>query len=332
MKRSRDSAAPASAAIIVRVGGVDFRTSRETLKQADQGYFAALLSYSSLHEMDVGRGEVLPVVEVDRDSEMFRHVLAWMRTGRLPSAVVTNMNVLEDLASEADFFAFDGLTAAIQAALMPLRLSAEPLRALSLTTGCFMIGTSGRELNQFVTLAPHELCYISYASCITQQFRHPRKQHDVYCGFEERTVGSTDEWTAMFPRPATLPEPHVAYPGGVTPMVEVHAAGRVLLASFVYTQTSERIDVGHMDDDDVEWSESHNSPCRPMFSQRINVIVGPRGVHNPAHVPAVEPGVVKETRLVFGHCKLPGTNGATWSLFGFVGPADKVIECATRRA
>ena len=53
-------------AIVVRVGGQDFRTSRETLKQDGRGYFAALIEHQD-PAMENGK----LVYEVDRDPASF---------------------------------------------------------------------------------------------------------------------------------------------------------------------------------------------------------------------------------------------------------------------
>ena len=161
MKRSASAMVPTSRAVVVRVGGLDFRTSRETLKQDGHGYFAALLQHQDLLEMDFGHGETLPFLEVDRDPKSFSIVLAWMRSHRLPSAVVEDKQVLEDLEPEATFFALDDLCLAVREALAPLRRATEPLRAFSLTTGTVLIGNSGDELRNSVELESHEYCLIA---------------------------------------------------------------------------------------------------------------------------------------------------------------------------
>jgi hypothetical protein len=74
-------------------------------------------------------------IEVDRDPDTFRFVLAWMRSHQLPSAVISDKQALNDLVPEAAFFALDELSAAVDMALVPHRLYAEPLRAFSVTTG-----------------------------------------------------------------------------------------------------------------------------------------------------------------------------------------------------
>ena len=84
-------------AIVVRVGGQDFRTSRETLKQDGRGYFAALIEHQD-PAMENGK----LVYEVDRDPASFPHILSWMRSHRLPSAINFDLHVLEDLEARMD--------------------------------------------------------------------------------------------------------------------------------------------------------------------------------------------------------------------------------------
>ena len=73
--------------------------------------------------------------------------------------------------------------------------------------------------------------------------------------------------------------------------------------------------------------------CAPQFAQRVHVVLGPRGVHNPATTAAADVPSTKETRLTFeDDVDFSMESGATWSLFGVVGPAEKELEYAARCA
>jgi hypothetical protein len=337
MKRTRSETAkePSSRAFLVRVGGAEFRTSRETLEQGGRGYFAACLQHEEMKEIDFGRGELLPFIEVDRDPDVFRVVLAWMRTHRLPSAVVSDKQMLEDLVPEASFFALDELSTAVETALVLLRRSTEPLRAFSVTTGTVMImqpgGSRGEEIMETVELAPHEYCLVSFVTATTYSFTRPRKHHKVLCFVEERDQGAVegaDKWKPVVPE--------AIFPRATTPKkaFEDYQASRVVLASFVYK---------HWDNSNDSEDESKVTDilCAPQYSQRVNMILGPRGVHNPASFPAkpdsghesdspgaLGPDLGPRTRLVFRDDKYEMNSGASWTIFGVIGPAAKVLEYA----
>ena len=115
---------------------------------------------------------------------------------------------------------------------------------------------------------------------------------------------------------------------------EDYQASRVVLASFVYK---------HWDssNDSEDESKVTDILCAPQYSQRVNMILGPRGVHNPASFPAKpdsgheldSPGALgsdlgPRTRLVFRDDKYEMDSGATWTIFGVIGPAAKVLEYA----
>ena len=333
----RKATGTATGPIVVRVGGKDFHTSRETLEQDGRGYFAALLH----HQEPEMEGTSLTYY-VDRDPEPFCHVLAWMRSRRLPSAIATERLVLEDLEAEATFYALDELVTAVRVALVPLRRAAEPLRAFSITCGCIMDLNAGSDVQHGLTLAPHEYCFISYATCKTIQFSLPRKHHHLMCSFEERKMGTDDPWTNMVPRPsgpspaqADFPNVHAWHREFKVheKAVNDHVTSRVVLASFVYKHLDDKQDdpealAGASDKEVVT-----DGVCQPQFSERLHAILGPRGVHNPDVTGPMLDDEERETRLMFGPPELfEMDNGATWSLFGVVGPAEKVLEYAMRSA
>ena len=342
----------ASGTVVVRVGGVDFRTTRETLEQCGHGYFAALFEHQTPDVEEFGNPpnvKSLPVLEIDRDPELFRHVLAWMRSHRLPFAVSANLAILEDLEPEAEFYSLTNLTTAIQDALGPLRLSAQPLRPFSVTTGTIMSRGSGQEIKNAVVLKPHECCLVSYITGSTVQFRLPRKHHKVECVLHERAVDSDDDWRPLVTKPgyitagARSEEQRIAE--------NAYNSARVLLASFVYKHMSDR------ENDDEEWcgqrdkQQANDGICAPQYSQRVQIILGPRGVHNPMNLPSNDgtssvdsdetssggdaessnAGAALETKLVFESPDIfLGDNGAHWSIFGVIGPTDRVVEYASR--
>ena len=317
-RRSQASIAPSNSAVVVIAGGTEFRTSRETLEQGGRGYLAARLQYEDMMEADFGRGQQLPFIEVDRDADLFRIVLSWMRSHRLPSATLGDMHILEDLEAEAIFFALDELRAAVNDALAPLRLHTLPLRAFSVTTGTIMIGSSGDEIFQSVVLAPHEYCLITHVTATTLSFNRPRKHHKVLCFLEERDDASND-WKPIVEEVHGFSFELQGRPDGRKKAEAYHASG-IIIASFVYKH------IGRDDDGDVA-DETTDAICAPQYSQRLSTILGPRGVHNPESTPADSDGS-RDTRLKFGDDKYAMETGATWTISGVIGPAAKVLEYA----
>lgn len=107
--------------ITVEVGGEKFVTTRGTLC-SHGGYFAAVLGETGSAMKDSSSG-----LYVDRDGTPFRHILSWMRSGRLPYAVSTDMAQLDALADEARFYALAALEQQCEQAMM--RLAAEKAHA-----------------------------------------------------------------------------------------------------------------------------------------------------------------------------------------------------------
>lgn len=326
LKRSAAAMTPSSNTIVVRVGGTDFRTSRETLDQGGRGYFAARLKHDAVVEMDFGR-EVLPCIEVDRDPENFRIVLSWMRSHRLPSAVAADRQVLEDLEPEATFYALDDLR---QTVVEALRREAAPLRAFSLTTGVVMVMNSGHELMQSVELGPHEYCLVTHVTAKTNLFSRARKHHKLLCRVEEREEGSEVEkdWTTIVKKLEFSSMIRNEEDGVIK--AEAYEASHIVIGAFVYKHVG-----GDDDPMTMEPVVGEELPtdgvCAPQYSQRANLILGPRGVHNAASTSkfAVDPDATgKETRLVFGDKEYEMESGATWTIFGVIGPAAKVLEYA----
>jgi len=165
LARHHDSAV-AARRITVDAGGTRFVTSFATI-EACGGYLAAAV------KRDLAGAEAsdenTPSIFVDRDPELFKHVLAWMRAGRLPAAVATNAALLDDLTNEATFFALDDLCAECKKALKELAkcLAVDEPKAESFvlevnrdnTTAHMIHGTNPSP----VTIEDGELVYISHA-------------------------------------------------------------------------------------------------------------------------------------------------------------------------
>ncbi|XRB03320.1 hypothetical protein NFJ02_17g26740 [Pycnococcus provasolii] len=105
--------------VVVDAGGVQFVTSLATI-EACGGYLAAAVKRDLAGAANACDVTTTASIFVDRDPELFKHVLAWMRANKLPAAIANNATLLEDLANEAEFFALDNLREECTAALKEL--------------------------------------------------------------------------------------------------------------------------------------------------------------------------------------------------------------------
>ena len=105
--------------VVVDAGGVQFVTSLATI-EACGGYLAAAVKRDLAGAADACDVATTASIFVDRDPELFKHVLAWMRANKLPAAIANNATLLEDLANEAEFFALDNLREECTTALKEL--------------------------------------------------------------------------------------------------------------------------------------------------------------------------------------------------------------------
>ena len=109
-----------STRIIINAGGRIFETSKTTLLASGSGYFEGLLGSTGetmkgkkRARVSADAGDDAPAeLFLDRDPDVFADVLKYMRANRLPAAVRADAHRLDDLKSEAEFFAYDRLVAA----------------------------------------------------------------------------------------------------------------------------------------------------------------------------------------------------------------------------
>ena len=117
--------------IVVDAGGRIFHTTRDTLLMSGAGYFTALFGPtgaalrslgdadedadpSESEKADAGpstkRSRTDPTeIFIDRDPDLFRDILNFMRSGKLSAKVRQDPTRLEDLTAEAEFFIYDAL-------------------------------------------------------------------------------------------------------------------------------------------------------------------------------------------------------------------------------
>jgi hypothetical protein len=174
----------------------------------------------------------------------------------------------------------------------------------------------GDEIKESVELAPHEYCLISCVNAATHSFNRPRKHHKLLCFVKERDEDA-DHWKPVVPE--VIWNSAVLRSGRKA--AQDYQASRIVLASFVYKH------IGKGEDSEDEEVVT-DTLCAPTYSQRMNMILGPRGVHNPGSFPADPDGNHRATRLTFGDDEHEMNSGATWTIFGVIGPAAKVLEYA----
>jgi hypothetical protein len=99
--------------IQVNAGGRLFETTTTTLMSSGSKFFQALLGLTGTTLAGRG-GEVQRTpydapLFLDRDPDLFADVLYFMRSNRLSASTRRNVDRLEDLLAEADFFVYDAL-------------------------------------------------------------------------------------------------------------------------------------------------------------------------------------------------------------------------------
>eukprot|EP00057_Strongylocentrotus_purpuratus_P017909 XP_011672383.1 PREDICTED: uncharacterized protein DDB_G0287347-like [Strongylocentrotus purpuratus] len=104
-----DSARQSDNQIGLNVGGKIYLTTRDTLTRYPNSFFAIMLDSDIPSDRDA-QGNYL----IDRDSEIFRHVLNFMRCGEL--VLPRGFNEFDLLEREADFFSLEALEVALREA------------------------------------------------------------------------------------------------------------------------------------------------------------------------------------------------------------------------
>jgi hypothetical protein len=106
--------------IQVNAGGRIFETTTTTLMSSGSKFFHALLGPTGIGlaggEASIQAFDQSPLF-LDRDPDLFADILFFMRSNRLPASARRNVDRLEDLQAEADFFVYDALQQACQESL-----------------------------------------------------------------------------------------------------------------------------------------------------------------------------------------------------------------------
>ncbi|KAJ3139763.1 hypothetical protein HK100_011105 [Physocladia obscura] len=91
--------------VLVNVGGVKFETKASTLIGGGSSFFGGLFGVVDGSAVSLGAVISQGEVKVDRDGELFRHVLYFLRNGVLSSSCLSaGVGVLKDLIAEAEFY------------------------------------------------------------------------------------------------------------------------------------------------------------------------------------------------------------------------------------
>ena len=133
--------AASTSRIVVDAGGRTFHTTRDTLLMSGAGYFTALFGptgaalggiANSDEEAETSSEAAGPSAKrsrtdpteifIDRDPDLFAIVLNFMRSGgKLPAKARKDIDRLEDLTTEAEFFIYDALEVACDDAKAELK-------------------------------------------------------------------------------------------------------------------------------------------------------------------------------------------------------------------
>ena len=91
--------------VTLDVGGDKYTTSVETLTREKETFFTALFSKQWQLERDPDDKSIF----IDRDGKLFNHVLAYLRTGRVPIETMNNEPLRQLLIIEAEYFRLHNL-------------------------------------------------------------------------------------------------------------------------------------------------------------------------------------------------------------------------------
>lgn len=94
------AATSVSGKVILDVGGEKYTTSVETLTREKETFFTALFSKQWQLERDPDDKSIF----IDRDGKLFYHILAYLRTGKVPNDIMSNESLRQQLIVEAEYF------------------------------------------------------------------------------------------------------------------------------------------------------------------------------------------------------------------------------------
>ena len=97
-------------------------TVAQQLSSSSSSYFVARFGPDRMLDPEVDRIDDMgrEIFFIDRDPDIFKYVLAYLRTNKLPATLGSfeqNPNLWRALRDEADFFSLDGLTSLLKATI-----------------------------------------------------------------------------------------------------------------------------------------------------------------------------------------------------------------------
>ncbi|CAF1438613.1 unnamed protein product [Adineta steineri] len=91
--------------VILDVGGHKYTTSVDTLTREQNTFFAALFSRRWKLERDPNDNTIF----IDRDGELFKYILAYLRTDKISNDIMANESIRQLLIIEAEYFCIHNL-------------------------------------------------------------------------------------------------------------------------------------------------------------------------------------------------------------------------------
>ena len=96
-----------SETVNLNIGGQHFTTTRQTLTKDPNSYFAAM--FSGRFSLKRSEDGAIQTIEIDRDGKHFRHILNYLRDGKLSLPEEATCTDLEEIETEATYYQIQGI-------------------------------------------------------------------------------------------------------------------------------------------------------------------------------------------------------------------------------
>ena len=96
-----------SETVNLNIGGQHFTTTRQTLTKDPNSYFAAM--FSGRFSLKRSEDGAIQTIEIDRDGKHFRHILNYLRDGKLSLPEEATCTDLEEIEREATYYQIQGI-------------------------------------------------------------------------------------------------------------------------------------------------------------------------------------------------------------------------------
>ncbi|CAH3194605.1 unnamed protein product [Porites evermanni] len=104
-----------SETVNLNIGGQHFTTTRQTLTKDPNSYFAAM--FSGRFSLKRSEDGAIQTIEIDRDGKHFRHILNYLRDGKLSLPEEATCTDLEEIETEATYYQIQGIIDELTTAL-----------------------------------------------------------------------------------------------------------------------------------------------------------------------------------------------------------------------